>query len=267
MIESTKASNNLSSPSGGQGAGAGAGAGSTLCLDFGNTRLKAALFTGDVLREVVYLRPDAAAHLTELLDTHRPGHAILSSVIDHDPAIDALLADRTRYHRLSSQSKLPFTIPVGKPETMGADRIAAAAAAVHLFPGRHNLVIALGTCITYNFIAQEGAFLGGAIAPGMAMRFRAMHEYTAKLPLVAGTPNVPLVGYDTATNLQSGVVLGMAFEIDGFINAYRERYGNFNALLTGGDTGGVSPHLKNKIFADPELIFKGLYAISRVNTA
>ncbi|RYY98626.1 MAG: type III pantothenate kinase [Chitinophagaceae bacterium] len=239
----------------------------TLCLDFGNTRLKAALFGDGSLQEVFYLRADAAVHLAELLDAYRPEHSILSSVIDHDGAVDALLAARTRFHRLSSHSKLPFTIPVGKPESVGADRLAVAAAAVALFPGRHNLVITLGTCITYNFIAQEGALVGGAIAPGMAMRFRSMHEYTARLPLAEGAWNVPLVGYDTVSNLQSGVVLGMAFEIDGFIEAYRARYGNFNALLTGGDAPTLTPHLKNKIFADPELIFKGLYAIRRVNTA
>jgi type III pantothenate kinase len=92
-----------------------------------------------------------------------------------------------------------------------------------------------------------------------------MHEYTAKLPLVKADWNVPLVGYDTKTNLQSGVVLGMAKEIDGIIDAYAERYGNFNALLTGGDIVLFEPHLKNKIFADPDLIFKGLYAIRQIN--
>jgi type III pantothenate kinase len=94
-----------------------------------------------------------------------------------------------------------------------------------------------------------------------------MHEYTAKLPLVSADWNVPLIGYDTKTNLQSGVVLGMAKEMDGMIEAYEERYGNFNVLLTGGDTLIFEPHLKSQIFADPDLIFKGLYAISQINPA
>jgi type III pantothenate kinase len=101
----------------------------------------------------------------------------------------------------------------------------------------------------------------------MLMRFRAMHEFTALLPMAEAEWNVPLVGYDTKTNLQSGVVLGMAREIDGIIDAYSEKYGNFNVLLTGGDIGIFEPHLKNKIFADPDLIFKGLYAISQINNA
>jgi type III pantothenate kinase len=154
---------------------------------------------------------------------------------------------------------------VGKPETIGADRLALSAAAVHYYPEKNNFVIGLGTCITYNFINKYHEFVGGAISPGLEMRLKALNYYTAKLPLVEADSNVPLVGYDTDTNILSGVVLGMAKEIDGFIEAYRERYRNFNVLLTGGDIVYLASHLKNKIFADPDLIFKGLYAISEVN--
>jgi Putative transcriptional regulator, homolog of Bvg accessory factor len=99
----------------------------------------------------------------------------------------------------------------------------------------------------------------------MEMRFKALNYYTAKLPLIKADSNLPLIGYDTATNILSGVVLGMAKEIDGFIEAYREKFRNFNVVLTGGDAVHLASHLKNKIFADPDLIFKGLYAISEVN--
>ena len=239
----------------------------TLCLDFGNTRLKTALFHNDQLREVIVLRSDSIQHLQEIIDAHQPERSILSSVINHDPTIDALLTERTAFHRLSNASRLPFTIPVGKPETVGADRLAIAAASVFLFPGQNNLAIGLGSCITFNFINGQHQLLGGSISPGMEMRFKAMHHYTAKLPLVEADWNVPLIGYDTKTNLQTGVILGMAKEIDGLIDAYSERYGNFNALLTGGDIGLFEPYFKNKIFADPDLIFKGLYAISQSNHA
>ncbi len=239
----------------------------TLCLDFGNTRLKTAIFHHDQLQEVIVLRNDAAIHLREIIDGHRPDRSILSSVIDHDPQIDAFLQEATQFHRLSNASKLPFTIPVGKPETVGADRLAIAAASVFLFPNRNNLAIGLGSCITFNFINSQHELLGGSISPGMEMRFKAMHQFTAKLPLVEADWNVPLIGYDTKTNLQTGVILGMAKEMDGLIDAYSERYGNFNALLTGGDIALFEPYFKNKIFADPDLIFKGLYAISQSNHA
>jgi type III pantothenate kinase len=239
----------------------------TICLDFGNTRLKAALFEEETLLDVIVLQDQLSTHLEEIIQQHQPQQSILSSVIDHDPAVEEVLKRRTQFHRLSHLSKLPFSIPVGKPETMGADRIAIAAASVFLFPQKNNLAIGLGTCITFNFINQQAEFMGGSISPGMEMRFQAMHQFTAKLPLVKAQWNVPLIGYDTATNLQSGVVLGMAKEIDGIIDAYKEKFGNFNALLTGGDLPILLPHIKKEIFADPELIFKGLYAISHFNHA
>jgi len=239
----------------------------TICLDFGNTRQKAALFEDDELKEVIVLNENAFDHLQQIIQTHQPQNSILSSVIEHDKKIEELLSSKTKFHKLSNASKLPFTIPVGKPETVGADRLAIAAASVFLFPKQNNLAIGLGSCITYNFINQLHQLLGGSISPGMEMRFKSMHQFTAKLPLVNADWNVPLIGYDTKTNLQAGVVLGMAKEIDGIIDLYAEKFSNFNVLLTGGDIGIFQPHLKNKIFADPDLIFKGLYAISQINNA
>lgn len=232
----------------------------TLCLDFGNTRRKYAIFQGSELAETGVL-----TDLDSLLDTWKPKASILSSVIAQEKSLEEQLAARTQFHLLSSKSKLPFTTPVGKPSTIGADRLAICAAAVTFFPGKNNLAIALGTCITYNFINYRHEFLGGGISPGMDMRFKGLRDYTAKLPLVDEDWNFPLIGYDTETNITSGVILGMAKEIDGFIDAYAARYGNFNVVLTGGNSAYFVPHLKNRIFADQEFIFKGLYAISACN--
>jgi type III pantothenate kinase len=237
----------------------------TFCFDFGNTRLKCAVFQGKQFMEERVLDNADAATVQVLIDEFRPSFSILSSVINHPPELEELLKKHTDFHKLDHNSKLPVTTPVGKPETIGADRLAIVSAAVDLFPGRHNLAIGLGTCITYNFVNKSHEFLGGSISPGLHMRFRAMHEQTALLPLVTAEHNFPLVGYDTKTNLLSGVILGMAKEIDGIIDAYSLKYNNFNVLLTGGDMGFFVPHLKNKIFADPYLIYKGLYAISASN--
>ena len=238
---------------------------SSFCLDFGNTRQKLAVFNDGRLAQVIVLNQPHADEIEVLIHKYKPTTSILSSVIDHKAEVESVLKQHTAFHKLTNTSKLPFTIPVGKPETVGADRLAIAAAAVHYFPHQNNLAIALGSCITYNFINKFHELVGGSISPGMEMRFSAMHQFTAKLPLVKGDWNVPLIGYDTKSNLQSGVVLGMAKEIDGIIDEYKKRFGNFNVLLTGGDTAIFDPHIKNKIFADPELIFKGLYVISTVN--
>jgi type III pantothenate kinase len=188
-------------------------------------------------------------------------------VVNHNPELEELLLQNTRFHKLNHQTRLAFTTPVGKPETIGADRLAIAAAAVHYYPHQHTLVIALGSCITYNFISAQHAFLGGGISPGLEMRLKSLQHYTALLPLVKPDADVPLIGYDTTTNILSGVIKGMAYEIDGFVDAYRARYENFNVLLTGGDLPYLAAHCKNRIFADPDLIYKGLYAISEVNNS
>ena len=237
----------------------------TICFDFGNTRLKAAIFHNKQLSEVIIIENDNLITIEAVLKRFDPQKTIISSVINHNSEIETLLASKTKFHKLDHLSKLPFTTPVGKPETIGADRLALSAAAVYFFPKQHNLVIGMGSCITYNFINADHEFLGGGISPGMEMRMRSLNQFTAKLPIVKPDGNVPLIGYDTVTNILSGVVMGMANEIDGFINAYKEKLSNFNVHLTGGDLVYLAPHLKNQIFADPELIFKGLYAISEVN--
>ena len=237
----------------------------TLCFDFGNTRLKCGVFIIDRLTEIFDLEDDKNETIEKLVEKYKPESTILSSVIDHNPEIEKLLAEKSRFVKLNAATKLPFTIPVSKPETMGADRLALAAFAVHFYKGQNNLVISLGSCITYNFINKYNSFNGGSISPGMEMRFKALNNYTAKLPLVHVNWNFPLIGYDTTTNILSGVLLGMTAEIDGIINEYKEKFDNFNVLLTGGDTTNFVQHLKNKIFADPNLILKGLYAISNYN--
>ncbi len=238
----------------------------TICFDFGNTRLKYALFEDGVFQKLEILESGTVAAIETVINQYQPEKTILSSVIKHDPAIEEYLGAHSFFHKLSHNSKLPVTTPVGKPETIGADRLGLVAAAVHLFPSMHNLVIGLGSCITFNFVNNRHEFLGGGISPGMEMRFKAMHEHTALLPLVAANPVFPLIGYDTRTNLLSGVILGISCEIDGIIDLYAKRYSNFNVLLTGGDMGFFVPHLKNKIFADPFLIYKGLYAINEINS-
>lgn len=237
----------------------------TLCLDFGNTRLKAAIFNDHEFSEEITLENDSISTIGKLIAQYHPQKAILSSVIEHDAEIEPLLEASTQFHKISFRTKVNFTTPVGKPETIGADRLALAAAAAHFYPGKNNLVIGLGTAVTYNFINQNQEFLGGGISPGMDMRFKALQTFTAKLPLIQADWNFPLIGYDTKTNIQSGVIDGLTFEIDGFISAYAAKYGNFNVVLTGGNSLYFARRLKNRIFADPNFLFKGLYALSETN--
>ncbi len=237
----------------------------TLCFDFGNTRLKCAVFRDSDITEIISLENDDNKTIKDLLQKFQPEKTILSSVIEHNTELEAILKSSSKFHKLSHLTKLPFTTPVAKPETIGADRLALAAAAVYFYPDKNNLVIGLGSCITYNFINKYNQFLGGSISPGMEMRFKSLQLFTAKLPLIKPDWNFPLIGYDTRTNILSGVLLGMAKEIDGTVDAYENLYGNFNVHLTGGDAAYFARHIKNKIFADFDLIFKGMYALSEYN--
>ena len=239
----------------------------TLCFDFGNTRQKAAVFINDVMSETIYLENDEIETLELIMEKYKPERTILSSVINHNAAIEKFLSQKSTFHKLSATTKINFTTPVGKPETIGADRLALIAAAVHFYPAKNNLIIGLGSCITYNFVNQSHQFLGGSISPGMDMRFKAMNDYTALLPLEKETWNFPLIGYDTRTNLQSGVLIGMAAEIEGIIGRYSSKYGNFNVVLTGGNSSYFAGQLKTRIFADHNFLFKGLYALSQLNNS
>ena len=239
----------------------------TLCFDFGNTRRKAAVFINNVMSETIYLENDEIETLELIMEKYKPERTILSSVINHNAAIEKFLSQKSTFHKLSTATKINFTTPVGKPETIGADRLALIAAAVHFYPAKNNLIIGLGSCITYNFVNQSHQFLGGSISPGMDMRFKAMNDYTALLPLEKETWNFPLIGYDTRTNLQSGVLIGMAAEIEGIIGRYSSKYGNFNVVLTGGNSSYFAGQLKTRIFADHNFLFKGLYALSQLNNS
>ncbi|MBS1730559.1 MAG: type III pantothenate kinase [Bacteroidetes bacterium] len=238
----------------------------TICFDLGNTLLKYAVFYGDQCKGIFILENAGIESFQKVLDKYTPQKTILSSVVNHEKSIETLLAEKSQFHKLSHESKLPFTIPIAKKETVGADRLALMSAARTIYPGMHTLVISFGSCITYNFMNASGVFLGGAISPGMEMRFKAMHTFTAKLPLINANPIFPLIGYDTRTNLLSGVMLGIRGEINYQVELYEERYSNFNAVLTGGDMRYFASHLKKKIFADPQFIYKGLYAISELNS-
>ena len=237
----------------------------TICFDFGNTRKKYAVFIDDKLVDEIILENDTVEAIDAILEKYKPSKTILSSVIKHNEAIENSLATKSIFHKLSVSTKINFTTPVGKPETIGADRLALAAAAVHYYPNKNNLIIGLGTCITYNFINQNHQFLGGSISPGMDLRFKSMNDYTALLPLEKETWNFPLIGYDTRTNLQSGVLCGMSAEIEGIVSKYEDKFNNFNVVLTGGNSSYFAGQFKKQIFADRNFLFKGLYALSEIN--
>jgi type III pantothenate kinase len=168
--------------------------------------------------------------------------------------------DKKVYHITTGATDSPIINKYASPHSLGADRLAGAVAAHYLFPDNNCLFITLGTCITYNFITKKREYLGGAISPGLAMRFNAMHQLTDKrLPLISPPyTSITLIGNDTQTSMQSGVINGMAAEIDGIIRQYTENFEKIIIIMAGGDVKLFESMLKHNIFAEPYLVLKGL---------
>jgi type III pantothenate kinase len=126
------------------------------------------------------------------------------------------------------------------------------------FPNRNRLMIDAGTCVTYDFVSADNQYLGGAISPGIRLRYESLHQYTAKLPLLEKENPKKLIGDSTFQAIHTGVIQGLTNEIDGFIDQYKLQYSNFIIILTGGDTDFLAKRLKNTIFANSNFLLESL---------
>lgn len=240
----------------------------TLCVDWGNTRIKAAVFNEEnkILDSVHFSAPQAEESLSRLIKEYHLKAGILCSVTSDSATTAFFLKEKlSEFINLDQNVRLPIMNAYSTPETLGSDRLAIAVGAQDAYPGKNVLAVGIGTCITYNFVQKNKAFRGGAISPGLQMRLRSMHEWTDRLPEVSPEGEVLLLGYDTPTSMRSGAIYGMASEIDGMVAAFAEQYEDFNAVLTGGDTALFANKLKSRIFADSELLFRGLNLILKYN--
>ncbi len=246
-----------------------------LIIDIGNTRTKAALFCKDELvRKEVWEKPTVAA-LKQLAYNQNPENAILSSTANVPVELEQYLQEKFRYIRLQTDTPLPIPVQYQTPNTLGRDRIAAAAGAAHLFPGKNVLVIDAGTCITMDLVTETGGFAGGNIAPGVEMRLKAMHHFTANLPLVdqgqwpgtaaGGTTPASFLGNSTETAIRNGGVLGALLEVTSFMEKCRRRYKPLTVVFTGGDADFFVKNIKTKIFANQNLVLIGLNKILQHN--
>lgn len=161
--------------------------------------------------------------------------------------------------------KLPVTIMYRPPESLGKDRLAAVCGAVRLYPDQDMLIIGIGTCITYDFVNAKSCYLGGSISPGLDMRLKAMHAFTARLPLVESRLDVGLTAKDTVASLQSGAVWGIQSELAGIIGLYLSKYPDIQVILCGGGAKFYKNRLKKTIFALPNLVTLGLNGILILN--
>jgi type III pantothenate kinase len=240
-----------------------------LAIDVGNTRVKAGIFLSGNLSQQLESEINSSENFIEgLLETHNVERIILSSVINHSDGWIARLAARYNLICLDHNTKLPFKNSYRSPETLGKDRLSAAAGAVYLLPGQNVLVIDAGTCIKYDVVTADKEYLGGGISPGIQMRYKALSQFTHKLPeLKMSNQSPPLVGSDTHGSIHSGVINGVVAELLGIVNEYQKEFKNLSVILTGGDSTGLKNLFsqKNNIFAEPLLVLKGLNFILDYN--
>lgn len=237
-----------------------------LIIDVGNTRIKTAVFDDSKMIHNESLTNDSfVSEAKKIIKKYKCTSAIISSVGSVNKSqIDELRAE-INLIELDYNTKVPFVNKYATPKTLGVDRIALVSSAIATYPNKNVLIIDTGTCITYDFVNNEGNYYGGAISPGLQMRYKALNVFTEKLPLLEPSEKFELLGNSTETSIHSGIINGVINEIDGIIKQYRKKNTDLTVVLTGGDVNFLSNRLKNSIFANPNFLLEGLNTILTYN--
>lgn len=237
-----------------------------LIIDRGNTFTKWAVFEdGQLKRQGKTESPKTEDLLTDLTPFQASEAILLSSVKKPSPELENWVKRAPLGLLFTHLTPTPVTNTYKTPQTLGLDRLAAAVAGWKLFPNQNTLVIDMGTCIKYDFVDQQGKYLGGNISPGMTMRFQALNRYTDQLPLLSFKDFEMIYGNSTESAIVLGVVQGLEQEILGTISLFEKQFGKINIVLTGGDSSIFEKRLKVHIFASPNLVLQGLNAILEYN--
>jgi type III pantothenate kinase len=236
-----------------------------LVVDIGNTRVKTGVFDRDELVEANVFDAVDTPSLQTLVDTHNVVHVLVASTAEE--INDDIVNPSGLVLRFSSDTPVPVENQYKTPETLGQDRLAGVVGAAWLYPESNVLVIDAGTCITYDILEDSGRYIGGNIAPGLDMRYLAMHHYTERLPKVARADTASLLGETTEEALQNGGLMGVLMEIAGYMEVLRSKYPVLHTVLTGGDASYLADHLNAQLTVQPHLILIGLNQILQFNVA
>ena len=232
-----------------------------LIIDIGNSSAKLAVFEENtILKKITCASKSIASNVKKLRKEYSIKNCIVSSVSKFDMAKLNGFEGFNKVIQLNHHTKIPFVNEYNSPSTLGVDRIALASAAITNYPKQNVLVIDAGTCITYDFINSNKKYQGGAISPGIVLRYKSLYDYTANLPRLE-QDQYELIGKDTESAIHSGVLNGLIQEIDGVIGQYQKNYQNLTVVLTGGDTNFLAKKLKSTIFANPNFLLEGLNSI------
>jgi type III pantothenate kinase len=239
-----------------------------LIVDVGNTLVKFAVYKNANLKYKTSFELSEFKKQYQLIKTKYPKlkSAIISSVGRLSQKQIEIITKDLKVLELNSETKLPFTNRYETPKTLGVDRLALVSASVQKYANKNVLIIDAGTCITYDFINQSNNYLGGAISPGIRLRYKSLNNLTANLPLLRTDKPKTITGNSTEASIHSGVVFGVVKEMDGIIDQYAEEYLDLTVILTGGDAKFLLNQLKNSIFANSDFLLEGLNFILDYNS-
>jgi len=232
-------------------------------IDSGNTRIKLGTFEKDRLIDIKHVNHSNAETVLSIIHEFQPSHVVISDVSGKLHAFIVQLKNDFPCIVLEAGMSFPIEINYDTPTTLGVDRVAVSIGAKMLFPENACLVFDCGTCLTIDYTDSNNCYQGGSISPGYNMRINAMHHFTGKLPNTPATKPEYFIGKSTIACMQSGAFYGMLDEINAAITRYKEHFGDMQVLICGGDAELFAKHIKNNIFAAPELIHFGLYQIAK----
>ena len=237
-----------------------------LTLDIGNTQSKLAVFNNSL----VFVKTFDSEFIIDEIDDFLISYPsiknlIVCSVTDINLNLDKYNFDNI--HFVSENSSISFENLYLSKKSLGNDRIALVSSASLSYPGKNVLIIDAGSCITYDFINDKNQYLGGAISPGLNMRYKSLNEFTSKLPLVSIESSENLIANQTIDSINVGVVNGVVFEIEGFVSQYLAKYENLTVILTGGNSVFLSNQLKISIFANENFLLEGLNNLIKLNSS
>ncbi len=237
-----------------------------LIIDQGNTVTKVAIFNGDVLVETFLYEVFNVSVCASLLSTHKVDCCAFCSVIESSPEVVSYLQSNIKTFLIIDETlNSPIKNAYKTPSTLGQDRLAAAVEASYMYKGNNVLVIDAGTAITYELVDAQANYLGGNISPGISMRFKALHQFTDKLPIIDRYGDLPDMGYNTETAIRAGVIHGVINEIRSYITSLTKTYPDIKIILTGGHTRYIESQLGTDVHVDINLVLKGLNRILNYN--
>lgn len=231
-----------------------------LVIDIGNTNAKYAVFNGrELVNASVFSNPSLEELKQYCAQYPYVSSAIYCSVAKQNAAFTEFLERQYKcFIEFTTEKAVPLTIKYKTLETLGPDRLAASIGAMQLVPNTNLLVVNMGSCITYEVITSQKEYVGGKISPGAQMRLKALHHFTAKLPLVELTSFNNDIGQSTNDSIAAGIFKGIVYEIEGTIDQLSQRYAHLQTILTGGDAALFVKAIKKPIFTEPFLVLKGL---------